>query len=89
MKKLVIIKCEQDNKIIKQKKTMIKKMRGRKPKGIKKNINFQETKKSDNDNDNFLELLKYEGKMFIINKNNEVMTLNGDYVGEYIDNEII
>lgn len=87
--KLVIIKNEQNNDIIKCKKNMIKKMRGRKPKGIKKNMNFQETKNYDNDDDEFLELLKYEGKMYIINKNNEVMTLNGDYVGEYINNEII
>ena len=81
--KLVIIKSE-SGEIIKTSKNTIKKMRGRKPKAKlqKKEINY------DTDDDDY-EILNYDGKVYIINKKNEVMDLNGDYIGEYLNNVLI
>lgn len=86
--KLIIIKEYDTKNLIQTPKKTIKKMRGRKPKS---NINVQKKeRKPINDTiDETLELLKIEGKMYIINKENEVMTLNGDYIGEYLNGEII
>lgn len=81
--KLVIIKME-NNDLIRTSKHAIKKMRGRKPKAkLKKKVIDYDS------NDDDYEILKYEGKVYIINKKNEVLDLNGNYIGEYINNELI
>ena len=60
----------------------IKKARGRKAKE-KLFVDKEEDKEVD-----LLEILKYDGKMYLINNINEVMTMSGDYVGLYEDGEI-
>lgn len=81
--KLVIIKME-NNDLIRTSKNAIKKMRGRKPKAkLKKKVIDYDS------NDDDYEILKYDGKVYIINKKNEVLDLNGNYIGEYINNELI
>jgi hypothetical protein len=81
--KLVIIKME-NNDLIRTSKNAIKKMRGRKPKAkLKKKVIEYDS------NDDDYEILKYEGKVYIINKKNEVLDLNGNYIGEYINTELI
>ena len=67
VEKMIIMKTK-DGEIIKCKKNTIQKMRGRKP---KQKINYQDIIVSDSDDDE-IEMLKYEGKMYIINKKNEV-----------------
>ena len=86
--KLIIIKDDNSGDIVKTKKKMIKKMRGRRPKS---NISIKKKEKNivNNNIEDTLELLKHNGKMYIINKENEVMTLNGEYVGDYVKGEII
>ena len=88
LEKLIIIKEDNTETIVRTKKRMIKKMRGRRPKS---NINTQKKEKNiiNNNIDDTLELLKHNGKVYIINKENEVMTLNGEYVGDYLKGEII
>tara|TARA_B100000963_G_C22636147_1_gene677743 strand:- start:4356 stop:5015 length:660 start_codon:yes stop_codon:yes gene_type:complete len=81
--KLVIVKMENDE-VIRTSKNAIKKMRGRKPKA---KLNKKVIEYDSNDDD--YEILKYEGKVYIINKKNEVFDLNGNYIGEYINNELI
>lgn len=81
--KLVIINME-NNELIRTSKNTIKKMRGRKPKAkLKKNVIDYDS------NDDDYEILKYEGTVYIINKKNEVSDLNGNYIGEYINNKLI
>jgi len=58
----------------------IKKARGRK---AKKKLTFE--KPIDED---LLEILKYDGEMYLINNIREVMTMSGDYVGLYENGEI-
>ena len=86
--KLIIIKVDNSSDIIKIKKRMIKKLRGRRPKTT---INVQKKEKNiiNNDINDSLELLKHNGKMYIINKENEVMSLNGEYIGEFVNGDII
>ena len=44
---------------------------------------------TNNDINDSLELLKHNGKVYIINKENEVMSLNGEYIGEFVNGDII
>jgi len=64
----------------------IKKARGRKAKQ-KLFVDKEEDKEVDKEVD-LLEILKHDGKMYLINNINEVMTMSGDYVGVYEDGEI-
>lgn len=74
----------ENNELIRTSKNTIKKMRGRKPKAkLKKNVIDYDS------NDDDYEILKYEGTVYIINKKNEVSDLNGNYIGEYINNKLI
>lgn len=84
VEKMIIVKTK-DGDIIKCRKNTIQKMRGRKP---KRKIDYKDIIVSDSDDDE-IEMLKHDGKMYIINKKNEVMDLNGNYIGEYIDGEIV
>lgn len=77
--KLIVIKDEFGN-LTHCNKNSIQKKRGRKP---KKKI------QSYSDSEELLELLKYEGKVYLINEKNEVMTMGGDYIGDYINSQII
>ncbi len=78
--KLIVIKDEFGN-LTHCSKNSIQKKRGRKPK--KKIV------QACSDSEELLELLKYEGKIYLINEQNEVMTMGGDYIGDYIDDKII
>ena len=78
--KLIVIKDEFGN-LTECNKNAIQKMRGRKPK--------KKLTQISSDSEEILELLKYEGKVYLINEKNEVMTMGGDYIRDYIDSKII
>jgi hypothetical protein len=64
----------------------IKKARGRKAK--EKLFVDEEAGKETDKEAELLEILKHDGKMYLINNINEVMTMSGDYVGLYENGEI-
>ena len=81
-------------------KSVLKKVRGRKPTKIKnikekiykgkqalKNMSMEE-KVYDSCDDDDLEMFKYEGKVYLINSRDEVSTMNGDYIGVLVDGEL-
>lgn len=63
----------------------IKKARGRK---AKQKLFVDEADKETDKEAELLEILKHDGKMYLINNINEVMTMSGDYIGVYENGEI-
>ena len=74
-----------DNKIKIVNVENIKKARGRK---VKKKIDNKNDLTIGEDNYT-LELLKYDGNLYLINNLNEVATMDGDYIGVFYNGKII
>ena len=80
-----------DKKLIKTTLDKLQGVRGRAPKKKQLECDSDDEEKSDFCNENLddIDWIKIDGDLYLINKKNEVSSLNGDYIGIYRNNELL